>query len=120
MSKAERIARSASLRPLAPGDVVTTPRGAEMHREPSFVIPGPRNAAFMLNGAPVGVVAFLYGGCRLRYCDREGRMHEERIDGHNVDDLMHAAMQRMAILTREFLGERHPLADRASANTVAA
>jgi hypothetical protein len=37
-----------------------------------------------------------------------------------VDDLMFAAMQRMAILIREFLGERHPLAERMSANTMAA
>lgn len=35
-------------------------------------------------------------------------------------DLIRSPMQRMAILIREFLGERHPLADRASANTVAA
>lgn len=110
----------ASLRVLQPGDVIRSPLGEVLHREPSIEIAGPKNAAFMLGGAPVGVVEFRYGGCRLRYCDREGRIHEETIDGLDVDALMVAAMQRMAILIREFLGERHPLAEQMSANKAAA
>lgn len=120
MAQADAIATTGSLMVLQPGDVVNTPRGEELHREPTLVIPGPRNAAFMLGGAPVGVIVFRYGEARIRYCDREGVIHEETIAGHDVDALMFAGMQRMAIVIREFLGERHPLADRASANRVAA
>lgn len=120
MAKADQIASSGSLMVLQPGDVIRTPRGEELHREPTLVIPGPKNAAFMLGGSPVGVIVFRYGEVRLRYCDREGIIHEERIGGHDVDALMFAGMQRMAIVIREFLGERHPLADMASANKAAA
>lgn len=120
MTKLDRIVASARLVELHAGDRVLSPRGEVMHHEPRILAPGRKNIAVVVDGRPLGVMLFRYDGLRLLYCDREGRVHGEDVAGTDVHALMYAGMQRMAVVIREFLGERHPLANMASANKAAA
>lgn len=120
MGKIDRVVSSARLVELRAGDRVLSPRGEVMHYESSIVVPGRKNIAVVVGGRPLGVLMFRYDGLRVLYCDREGRVHHEDIQGTDVHALMYAGMQRMAVVIREFLGDRHPLADMASANKAAA
>lgn len=111
---------NAHLHWLSPGDVINSPRGEPMHEEPRVVLPGWQAVAFLLKGAPVGVLVIRPGNVELRYCDREGIIHREPVKGLDFDDIMEKGIARMVYLIGQFLGERHPLAAMPSANAVAA
>lgn len=119
--EARAFARNASVYACQPGDRIVGPTGQEMYREPLIVAWGWRAVALMWKGSPIGVVVFRPGEpTSLRYCDHEGRVHEERIEPSGEEAEMKFAMLRMAEIVKHFLGERHPLAEAASANAVPA
>lgn len=118
---AKRLARRFSMMALEPGDVIKGPAGHELYRHPRIVGWGQEAIGFMFDGAPVGVVIYRADSSgELRYCDREGRPHSEDIERGTFDQIRLAAMVRMGDLIKTFLGERHPLAERVSANRVPA
>lgn len=98
------------------GDRVVSPRGEEIYKQP-LIMPGQQSFAFTLDGSPVGVVIVRRGdGGFLRYCDREGRVHQEQIMADTTDQTMAMAVNRMAVVVGAMMGERHPLAEATSAN----
>jgi len=101
-----------------PGDVFNSPQGEPMHVEPRIVLPGWQAAAFLLNGGPVGVLVIRPWGSELRYYDDAGVVHKEPVIRADVETTMRIATNRICALIRHFLGERHPLADRPTANKV--
>ncbi len=103
-----------------PGDVINSPKGEPMYTEPKIEVPGWEAHAFILRGAPVGVLVLRPGDNQLRYCDREGIVHREPVHAVTHEALMMAGIKRMAELIGTFLGERHPLADQPSANAIVA
>lgn len=119
--EARAFARNASIYLCQPGDRLVAPTGQEMYREPRIVAWGGKAIALMWKGAPVGVVIFRIGEpTALRYCDNEGRVHEERIEPCGEDAEMRFAMLRMSEIIKHFVGERHPLAHATSANAIPA
>jgi len=105
----------ANLHQCQPGDVINSPKGEPMYAEPKIHVAGWEAHAFLLKGAPVGVLVLRPGQNELRYCDREGIVHREPVHGGTYEALMMAGIKRMAELIATFLGERHPLADMPSA-----
>jgi hypothetical protein len=106
---------------LQPGDRIVSPRGEEMYAEPRFIVPGQAAWAFVLNGRAVGVLVLRTGAAaKLRCCDGEGRVHDETLMAPSEDVAIGMAVQRMALVTAHFLGERHPLTRAATANATAA
>jgi hypothetical protein len=94
-----------------------SPLGEPIYTEPKFLMPGCMAYAYLLNGAPVGVLVLREGELStLIYCDGEGRKHEDKIMGDTLEQHMDLAGHRMSKLIASFLGERHPLADRKAAN----
>lgn len=105
------LTQSAEMRWLEPGDRIVTPLGAPMYPESGLILPDHKAAAFMLRGSPVGVLILRPGASKLRYCDREGLMREEALQGDSMQELAMAGAKRMAQLIRENMGDRaHPLA----------
>ncbi len=101
---------------MEPGDVLNSPRGEPVYRQPKLVVPGHEAFIFTLKGRAIGVIVFSPQGSDLRYFDREGIIHTEQMGVDGADAVMERAIQRMCELISKFLGERHPLAEAASAN----
>lgn len=117
---AKQLARNFGVTKLGSKDRVVSPRGEEMFRAPLIII-GQDAFAFTYKGAAVGVLILSSGeNGILRYCDREGRVHEEHLMGDTNDQKMHMAMNRMSKAVAAFVGERHPLAQATSANRLPA
>lgn len=94
-----------------------SPLGEVLYVEPRFLIPDAAAYAYTLSGRPVGVLVLRKGeSSTLIYCDGEGRKHEEKIMADTFEQHMEMGASRMSVLIGSFLGERHPLADRAVAN----
>ena len=105
------------IRKCQPGDKFTTPRGQIMYEEPRVALPGCEAWGLFLKGHSIGVLIVRQGNCTLRYCDPAGIVHSEDMpDMMSPEEQAIAAMHRMARLAKQFLGERHPLAEAASAN----
>lgn len=116
-AQAAAIARKAGVRKCNPGDRMVSPRGETFYVEPTVIIPRCAAYQFIVNGAPMAVMIFRGGIMpQLRYCDREGRVHSEDIAGGTFEQQMLVGIARMAELTKQFLGERHPLASQPSLN----
>lgn len=121
--QAIEIARQSGLRRMVPGDVIMSPYGKQMYIEPRFIVPGWDAFAFTYKDMPIGVLIIRAGQpTKLRYCDWEGAVQDETIAGDSRNEQMRTAMQRMTVLIKQFLGERHPmaLAAGAPANTLPA
>lgn len=117
---AARIAKQAGVMKCQPGDRFVSPRGEEFYVEPRVIMQGWHAYAFMLQDKPVGVLIFRRGTeTRLRYCDLEGRVHTEAIRADSFEAQMMAAINRMSVLTKQFHGERNPLAKAVAANHLA-
>lgn len=115
--EAEQVARGAKLYEFQPNDCVMGPRGHVMYQEPGLVMPGWHAFGFMLQGKPVGVLIVRPGQpVTLRYFDREGQIRDEKFPADSPEAGMVGAIARMSDLIKNYLGQRHPLADLAAAN----
>ena len=107
----------AGLRRCDPGDQIVSPLGEVLYIEPRFLVPDTAAYAYTLSGRTIGVLVLRRGDLStLIYCDSEGRKHEEKIMADTFEQHMEMGANRMSVLIGSFLGERHPLADRAVAN----
>lgn len=119
--QARAFSRRFSVMAMQPGDIINGPTGTEVYRHPRLVGWGQDAIAYMFDGWAIGVLIIRADSSgEIRYCDREGRPHVEDIERGHPRQLMTAGMVRMAEVVKAFLGEHHPLADAASANTVPA
>lgn len=114
------IASAAGVYPMQPGDVLNSPRGEPMHRQPTLLLPGHEAFVFTLKGSAIGVIILRPSGSELRYFDHEGIVHTEQMGVNSPADCMDRGIRRMCELIGKFLGERHPLAEVASANKLPA
>lgn len=114
------LAKSAGIYPMEPGDVIKSPRGEPMHRQPRLILEGHEAFVFHLRGNAIGVIVIQPGRVELKYFDHEGIIHTEQMGADAPSACMDRAIRRMCELIGKFLGERHPLAEAASANKLPA
>lgn len=116
LAQAQKIAKRVAVRPLKLNDRIMTPRGETLYHR-RLELPGMPAFVFLDSGRAMGVTVIKPGSVsELRYCDREGRIHVDTFSAATVEHGLKQAMESMAKVAAQMLGERHPLAEAASAN----